>query len=156
MVIDGGLSTSGSVRASDADRERVVAAVRRHYAAGRLETQELEQRVAEAYAARWRSELRWLLSDMPLELPAMDRSRMAGRIDRFQRALLHLHLVCWVIFNTLVLAVWAWGGANGALPLVALVPTTALLAWHAKGSRNVSRRLAPGAGSRMPSRRLLA
>ncbi len=49
---------NGGVRASDADRERAVACLKRHYAAGRLGTEELERRVQRAYEAEWRGELR--------------------------------------------------------------------------------------------------
>ena len=131
----------GSVRASDRERERAVAALRRHYAAGRLETDELEERVTQAYASRWRHELRVLLRDMPFEPPQLDRSRIAAGVDRAQRTVLHLHLVCWVMLNVFVLAVWAWGNAHGVFPAVVFIPTTLLLLWHARGSRALSRRL---------------
>ena len=49
---------NGGVRASDADRERTVVVLKRHYAAGRLGVDELERRVRRAYAAEWRGELR--------------------------------------------------------------------------------------------------
>jgi Domain of unknown function (DUF1707) len=45
----GQLAFPGSVRASDSDRERAVALLRRHYAAGRLTLAELESRTARAY-----------------------------------------------------------------------------------------------------------
>lgn len=157
--MDPALAFRGSVRASDADRRRAIASLRRHYAAGRLETHELEERVALAYQARWRSELRALLRDLPLELPTVDRGRIAGRVDSFQRGLLHFHAICWAIFNTVLIAIWAWGGGHGFWPLVALLPTTALLLWHTRGSRALSRRLSSPAGRDrhgLPARRLLA
>ena len=48
---------NGGVRASDADRERTVASLKRHYAAGRLRTEELERRVKRAYQAEWRGDV---------------------------------------------------------------------------------------------------
>jgi hypothetical protein len=147
----------GSVRASDADRARVVAALRRHFAVGRLDTDELEQRVAVAYEARWRAELRSLLRDMPFE-PPIDRTRVVRGVDRAQRTLLRPHLICWAVFNTVMLAVWAWSGGHGAWPIVAILPTTLLLAWHTRGSRSLSRRLESAADGRraaLPRRRAL-
>jgi Domain of unknown function (DUF1707) len=55
----------GSVRASDADRERVVGTLRDHTVAGRLTTDELGERSGRAYAARTLGELDLLLSDLP-------------------------------------------------------------------------------------------
>jgi Flp pilus assembly protein TadB len=144
----------GSVRASDAERARAVAALRRHYAVGRLETDELEQRVEAAYAARWRYELRSLLRDLPWE-PPIDRARLTSGLDRFQRALLRFHVACWLVFNTIVLAFWAWTGGHSALPIFAIVVTTLLLAWHARASRSLSRRLAGEAPRALPRRRLV-
>src|SRR5206468_4193993 len=79
---------NGGVRASDADRERAVAALKRHYAAGRLETEELERRVTRAYAAGWRGELRSLQRDLPV---TFDRTRVTSKIDRMQQAVYRAH-----------------------------------------------------------------
>jgi hypothetical protein len=53
------------VRASDADRAATAALLQRHYAAGRLETQEFEERVGRSYTARTMGELRELVFDLP-------------------------------------------------------------------------------------------
>jgi hypothetical protein len=53
------------LRASDAEREAVVARLREHGAAGRLDVVELEERIGAAYAAKTRGELVWLLEDLP-------------------------------------------------------------------------------------------
>lgn len=60
------------LRAGDADRERVAAELRAHCAAGRLSLDELDERLAAAYAARTYGELRELTLDLPVhehELP---------------------------------------------------------------------------------------
>jgi hypothetical protein len=56
---------SGRIRASDADRDRVAAALQEHYAAGRLSAEEFDQRVDAAMAARTLDELDRLLADLP-------------------------------------------------------------------------------------------
>ena len=43
--------TRDQIRASDAEREETVRALRSHYAAGRLDREELERRVEHAYGA---------------------------------------------------------------------------------------------------------
>ena len=53
------------LRASDADRERTVAALRHHAAVGRLSLEELDERSAQAYAATTLSELALLQADLP-------------------------------------------------------------------------------------------
>ena len=53
------------LRASDADREAAVDALRRHALAGRLTSEELEERVGKAYGAKLLSELAGLQVDLP-------------------------------------------------------------------------------------------
>ena len=55
------------LRASDADRERVVELLRRAASDGQLTVDELEERVPSAYAARTRSELERLTADLSVE-----------------------------------------------------------------------------------------
>ena len=54
-----------AVRASDEDRERVVALLRHHRTAGRLSVDELDQRIEQALAARTLGELATLTRDLP-------------------------------------------------------------------------------------------
>jgi uncharacterized protein DUF1707/cell wall-active antibiotic response 4TMS protein YvqF len=56
-----------AVRASDAEREQVVAELREHSTQGRLTLEEFSQRVDEAYAAKTLAEL----EDVKRELPAV-------------------------------------------------------------------------------------
>jgi hypothetical protein len=53
------------LRASDAEREQLVSALRRHAADGRLTTDELEERTGAAFAATTRGELVALRRDLP-------------------------------------------------------------------------------------------
>jgi uncharacterized protein DUF1707 len=131
---------NGGVRASDSERERAVAALKRHYAAGRLETEELERRVRRAYAAEWRGELRSLMRDLPFELP-VDRRRVARGIDRVQQAAYRAHFACFTAFNTAAVSVWAWSGGHEFWPAFTLIPGGALLLWHRKGSQRLHARL---------------
>jgi hypothetical protein len=54
-----------SVRASDSDRERTLAALREHTAAGRLTLDEFAERASTVYAARTLSELATTTADLP-------------------------------------------------------------------------------------------
>jgi hypothetical protein len=57
------------MRASDEDRQRVVAALQRHTAAGRLTLEEFSDRVGHVYAARTLAELATAIRDLPAEPP---------------------------------------------------------------------------------------
>lgn len=56
-----------SMRASDEDRQRVVAALERHTGAGRLTLDEFSQRVGVVSDARTLEELAAVVSDLPAE-----------------------------------------------------------------------------------------
>ena len=56
---------SGSLRVSDADRDRAVAELSEHYQAGRLTTEELEDRTGRALQARTAADLAALFTDLP-------------------------------------------------------------------------------------------
>ena len=57
------------MRTSDADRERVTARLRDHYAEGRLTRDELDERIAAALNARTFGDLRRVLADLPEPRP---------------------------------------------------------------------------------------
>src|SRR5262245_41770565 len=61
------------MRASDADRERVVAALQRHTAAGRLTIEEFTERVDRALASRTHAQLAAVVRDLPSE-PTVDHA----------------------------------------------------------------------------------
>jgi hypothetical protein len=56
---------SVEMRASDDDRQRVIDALQRHTAAGRLTLDEFTDRVGEAYSARTLGDLEALTRDLP-------------------------------------------------------------------------------------------
>jgi Domain of unknown function (DUF1707) len=53
------------IRASDADRERVTARLRDHYAEGRLTSEELEERTSAALQAKTFGDLHRVMTDLP-------------------------------------------------------------------------------------------
>jgi hypothetical protein len=59
------------IRTSDADRERVTASLRDHYAEGRLTRDELDERIAAALSAKTFGDLRRVLADLPEPRPAV-------------------------------------------------------------------------------------
>jgi hypothetical protein len=58
------------MKASDAERDAVVTALSEHFEAGRLTSEELEERTGQALAARTVGELDELTTDLPASRPA--------------------------------------------------------------------------------------
>jgi Domain of unknown function (DUF1707) len=139
-----GGSRRGDVRASDDERESAVDALRVHYAEGRINRAELEQRVSQAYRARSRGALSALLADLPLS----PGRRVGRRFYRFQREVLPYHVGAFVTVNGALSGIWAATGEGRFWPAGVLAPTTVLLASHAFGSRWLRQRLQRGRAQR--------
>ena len=107
------LTDDPHMRASDAERERVVEALRKHAAAGRLSVGELEERSASAYAARTLGALAPLLADLPEPTP-----RSWERGPARPRAIGQLALLAAVL-----IAIWAATGFGYFWPLWPIVGT---------------------------------
>lgn len=94
-------ATTHAVRASDAERDQVVAQLQHHYAVGRLTPLEFEERVALAYGARTREQLAALMTDLPAEV-----EQSASAMDEIDTRLLIIllctappaALVYWLIY----------------------------------------------------------
>src|SRR3954464_13071859 len=104
------------VRASDAERERAMLALRDHYAAGRLDEEELEERLAAVARARDRVELRGAMAG----LPGNRQARGLRAAERFDRAMLRGHGVAWLAVSATLVAVWALAGGGGFWPAVVI------------------------------------
>jgi len=117
-----------------------VRALRSHYAAGRLDREELERRVEHAYGAASRGKLRLLLADLPLTRGGP----VARRLYRVQRELLPYHAGAYVSINGALAGIWAATGEGRFWPAGVLAPTTVLIVSHAFGSRWLRSRLRRG------------
>lgn len=125
------------VRASDEERERTAASLRHHYALGRLEPEELEERLSAVVAARDRRDLRRVLADLP-----SDRGfRALSRFYSIQRRALTLHAGVFVAGNGALVGVYELAGGGAFWPALVLAPTSAVLAAHAAGSHGLRRAL---------------
>ena len=124
------------LRASDAERELVAERLTRHAAAGRLDPDELEQRLGAAYAARTSAELERLTRDLPAEQPPRPR-RVVPRV----RATPELRT--YMATMALLVAIWALAGAGYFWPV-----------WPALGW-GAALMIGGGSCHRRPSRRRL-
>jgi Domain of unknown function (DUF1707) len=102
---------SRGVRASDEDREQLIAELNEHLVAGRIDTDELEHRVKAAYAADTTGELDALRSDLPVPRRqvalqhAERRRQLTRRMIQESGGSLGAFAVCSVI--------WVASGAHG-------------------------------------------
>src|SRR3954451_156290 len=125
------------MRASDDDRERILRQLRRGYAAGRLEADELEERIGLATRARSREELRALTFDLPRDVRARGARAVVG-VDRF---MLRAHGTTFAWVNGGLVGIWALTGAGEFWPAFTIVPWGMALGAHAYGSRTLRRAL---------------
>jgi hypothetical protein len=69
---------SREVRIGDAERDRAVAALGDHYAAGRLSREEFDERIEQAMQARFDRDLRPLFVDLPVSANSEPRPAATG------------------------------------------------------------------------------
>lgn len=115
-----------TLRASDADRDQLADELRAHAVAGRIDTDELEERLQRAYAARTLGELDELRRDLPatpeqLALAVRERrSQLVRRTIQETGGSLGLFAIC--------TAIWVGSGATGFFwPLFVVIGVIGLL-----------------------------
>ena len=97
------------MRAADADRERTAEALRRAAGEGRLEPDELEERLDAAFAARTYAELEPLTADLPAPRPQPRRAPAAPRRKP--------ELGAFLATSVLLVAIWALTGMDYFWPI---------------------------------------
>jgi hypothetical protein len=116
-----------ALRASDADREQIVSALRQHHAEGRLTVDEFTDRMQRAFGAKTFGDLDLLTRDLPPLLPPLpeplrpDPAVVAKH--RFYR-----HLLGYVWTNSFLVMVWALS-CLAATHLLFFWPLWTLLGW---------------------------
>src|SRR3954454_1154216 len=107
-----------SLRVGDDERERTVATLHRHAERGRLEPEELDQRVSAALSARTAGELAVLTRDLPDETPEepAPARRLPGArriaVQRWRR-----HAAVWFVMSLFFIAIWAATGGEEFWPI---------------------------------------
>jgi Domain of unknown function (DUF1707) len=116
------------LRVSDADRDRLAREIREHYAAGRLTSDELDERIDAVYKARTESELLALRTDLPQlpVSPAERRAELVARRSELRQRLIQRTGASMVPF-VVCTAIWAASGASAPfwpiwVALFALIP----------------------------------
>ena len=131
------LLARSEVRASDEERDRTVAALRRHFTAGRISSDEFEERVGSAYQATRRGDLDILVMDLP-----SDRgSRAVTRMRDANRAAWRAHATSYAAVNGGLVAIWGATGGGEFWPGWPMAWWGMFLGWHWLASRAFGGRL---------------
>ncbi len=117
------------IRVADADRERTVDRLRLAAAEGRLEPDELEERVEAALGSRTETELKALIVDLPSERRARRRRR---RLAEF-----HRHRSVYVAVSAGMVVLWALTGFGYFWPMWPILGWGSGLFFHGRGVRAV-------------------
>jgi len=122
-----------SVRASDADRERVAAIVSAAAGQGMLTLEEADERLARVYASRHVAELAPITADLP------DAGRRLAPVDTGARAAARAaftrHLTLYLVGVTVLVAIWAVTGSDFFWPAWPIVGFGIGLVSHARAAR---------------------
>jgi uncharacterized protein DUF1707/2TM domain-containing protein len=133
-----------SLRASDADREQFVEALRQHHVEGRLTAEELAERTGRAYAARTFGDLDALAADLPpihqpggppagwdrsADLPR--RMRPAGPRRAAAKANLVRSVLWFALVSVVLIVVWALTNFGGYFwPVWPILGFMLAIAWQ--------------------------
>ena len=118
------MSDDLDVLAADRDREHVAAMLRKHYTDGRLTMSELDDRLAEVYAARTLRDLQPPLRQLPViaPFPTAPRPPQPPPVATPQPAPpavsgrnkgLREHLTSYVVVNTFLVLIWFFTSPGG-------------------------------------------
>jgi len=136
-----GRQPAAQMKASDAERDEVVAALSEHFQAGRLTTQELEDRTGLALSARTLGELDALTTD----LPAGRQTKSAAEASPQRCGHAAFAVIAAVLAVLAVVALVAGVGSDHhGLDVWVVVPIALIVV------RRLSRRQLPGSGGIWP------
>jgi uncharacterized protein DUF1707/2TM domain-containing protein len=142
MDRDPGSRQRASLRASDADREGFVQALRQHHVEGRLTTDELAERTQQAYAARTFGDLDALAADLPpIRPPAPPPGRPAsadlpprlrppGPSRAAAKAALVRSVLWFGMISVVLLVIWAMTGREYFWPVWPILGFMLAIGWQ--------------------------
>ncbi len=116
-----------ALRASDADREQIVSALRQHHADGRLTVEEFTERMHRAFGSKTFGELDLLTRDLPPLPPPLPETPRPDPAAVAKRRFYH-HLLSYAWTNAFLVAVWALS-CLAAARLLFFWPMWTLLGW---------------------------
>ena len=121
-----------NIRASDADRDRAAALLREHHAAGRLTSEEFNERLDRAFEAKTAGDIHGLLRDLPsidlYRLPDAALTRQPRQAQRRRRSeAWRVAWGSWFTCTALFFVIWALTGMGYPWPLWIVGPWGAIM-----------------------------
>jgi Domain of unknown function (DUF1707) len=111
-----------NLRVSDEEREQAAGELREHHLAGRLTSDEFEERLERTYRAATRAQLDELRSDLPMT-PATLRAELDRRRGRLRRRLWR-EASGGAGISAICVGIWAASGADASFwPVWVIIPT---------------------------------
>lgn len=103
-----------SLRASDADRDRIVEILRQHRVEGRITAEEFDERMAAAYNAKTMGALAELTTDLPVDLAAHARQQAEIARQKAERGSMSKQMRAaissWASLAVVLTVIWAVAG----------------------------------------------
>jgi hypothetical protein len=106
------MSDPSQLRVADADREQLVEELREHALAGRLSSEEMEERIGSAYRAMTRADLDALRADLPVSTTSVALA-LRKRKSQLRRRLVQ-ETGGGLGVSALCVGVWLASGPNGS------------------------------------------
>lgn len=104
-----------SIRASDADRERVATLLRDNYSDGRLTLEEFQERLEKAYVGKTLGELDVLTADLPVSSRPVAPPVVSSGPERAARLRkVRDRVLTYAILMLFFIAIWAASGRHGS------------------------------------------
>jgi DUF1707 SHOCT-like domain len=127
----------GRIRAADRERERVASILRAAAGEGLLTMPEVDERLAAAYAARYRDELDPLTADLPdggrpLYAGSPEGTAQRAELRAWARARLVRHGAVVALVGAVAITAWALSGADHFFPAPILFFGVLSLVLHAR------------------------
>ena len=132
-----------SLRASDADREQIVYALRQHHGDGRLTVSEFTERMNQAYEAKTLGDLEGLTNDLPPLPPPLEPRPDPVRVNRGR---FYQHLLTYTCVNCFLILLWIVSSAVTGR-LLFFWPIWTLLGWGLAVGSHAIRVFGPRYGS---------
>lgn len=101
-----------AVRATDADRDVVVAKLKRALDTGALHFDEIETRLSAVYAARTKADLDGLTDDLPAVAEPSSPAQPAARPSAFDVSTFRIHATVYALVMVMLVGIWAMAGAG--------------------------------------------
>jgi len=136
----------GDLRASHADRERVIGALKAAFVEGRLTEDELDARVGQVYESRTYAELAAVTADIPTELTAARSPRDPWRATKIAWRIEYAIFLPGIVAVLLLLG----GPRTSVATVVILIAVVYLLFWILGVSLMIGSRPAKRPGRQLP------